>query len=58
MSEGAGDEGMCACVALYWEKCCMKGEMPCDGKRDVLSRKERCVVMEGEMCCVGKRDVL
>ena len=53
-----GDEGMCVCVALYWEKCCIKGEMSCDGKRDVLSRKERCVVMEGEMCCVGKRDVL
>ena len=64
---------MCACVALYWEKSCMKGEMSCDGKercvvkegemccdgrRDVVCWKERCVVMDGEMCCVGKRDVL
>ena len=36
----------------------LEREMCCDGKREVLLRKERCVVMEGEMCCDGKRDVL
>ena len=51
MSEGAGDKGMCACVALVWEKSCMKGEMSCDGRRDVLCWKERCVVMERERYC-------
>ena len=36
----------------------MEGEMCCDGKRDVVCWKERCVVMDGEMCCDGRRDVL